>query len=543
MADPLYCFVSSKMQELKPERQRLKALLPTLGSTLLPIEAWVFEDDAPASDRSIRDVYLQRLRDSALYIGLFWNQYGEYTIDEFDRATEWGIERHIYVKDVDASERDPKLTAFLDKIGGVEDGITAKWFKTEDELAAAVEKSVAQWFKDRLTRRGDTEATRLRGPGDFLGSAYKPEKLIGRDAILQDIREIVAANGRVLLRAHGGAGKTAIAATAAYNFVTTSGKEALWLRTGSSDVNALAESLGGSPDMRRAIAAAKGDAKAQAVRAAIGDAALLVLDDCWNGRALGDLLRMLPPGLPVIATARQRYPMGTRIDVDDLPLTDAVAMLKHYAQIDETDTSHDADAEKLVTRLGCLAFAVEIAGKTLHTRDYTPAELLDRMGPAYALAHVNDFGGESDERRSAAALIETSLRELPDDAARNVFFAFGAFETPVNAAELLAEYQALTPNPSPKGEGLQSPAESPAEQGVSPSPSGEAAFGRGGRGVRDALETLADHGLARRFRADDLNIETYRVHDVAHEYARDQRSADDVGRAIRACLAYTGRYA
>ncbi len=59
-------------------------------------------------------MYLDALKRSALYIGLFWNEYGEWTIDEFERAREWGIDRHIYVKDIDSARRDRALRAFLE---------------------------------------------------------------------------------------------------------------------------------------------------------------------------------------------------------------------------------------------------------------------------------------------------------------------------------------------------------------------------------------------------------------------------------------------
>ncbi len=130
MTTTLDVFIGSKMQELRPERDALYALFPTLDYGDIKLRAWVFETDATASEQSIRESYLKALQNSALYLGLFWNQYGEYTIDEFDRATEWGMERHIYVKDVDAENRDQNLKDFLNKHGNVTSGITAKWFKS-----------------------------------------------------------------------------------------------------------------------------------------------------------------------------------------------------------------------------------------------------------------------------------------------------------------------------------------------------------------------------------------------------------------------------
>src|SRR5689334_7879370 len=102
MTTTLDVFISSKMVELKAERDALRDFIPSLNYGDIKLRAWLFEEYAPASSKPIREEYLEVLQNSALYLGLFWNLYGEWTIDEFDRATEWGMERHIYVKDVDA---------------------------------------------------------------------------------------------------------------------------------------------------------------------------------------------------------------------------------------------------------------------------------------------------------------------------------------------------------------------------------------------------------------------------------------------------------
>ena len=104
MASEIRVFISSKMVELLAERQVLHELLPTLGGDLVRLRAWVFEDDAPAANRPIREVYLDALKHSDLYLGLFWNDYGDWTIDEFHHATKWSIDRHIYVKNVDTGQ-------------------------------------------------------------------------------------------------------------------------------------------------------------------------------------------------------------------------------------------------------------------------------------------------------------------------------------------------------------------------------------------------------------------------------------------------------
>ncbi len=58
MATELHIFISSKMRELAPERQALQDLLPALDRETFRLRTWAFEQNAPASNKSIRDVYL-----------------------------------------------------------------------------------------------------------------------------------------------------------------------------------------------------------------------------------------------------------------------------------------------------------------------------------------------------------------------------------------------------------------------------------------------------------------------------------------------------
>jgi hypothetical protein len=136
MSTTLNVFISSKMQELKPEREALCGFLKTLNYGDITLHAWVFGEDAPASSRTIREIYLQALQNSALYVGILWNEFGEWTVDELKKATEWGIERHLYIKDVDSHSRSPQLSQVLDAYNQVNTGITTKWFTDIDGLKA-----------------------------------------------------------------------------------------------------------------------------------------------------------------------------------------------------------------------------------------------------------------------------------------------------------------------------------------------------------------------------------------------------------------------
>ena len=386
--DKTEIFISSKMVELAHERALLYDFIPTLGNHVHELHAWVFEKNAPATDKPIRDVYLDILRNSNLYIGLFWNEYGEWTIDEFDRATEWGMERLCFVKDVDADKRDPRLTKFINDNQGVTSGLTMKWYKTDDELLESVKASITLWIQDQLTRRGAISA-RLIKDEDDLSTAELPRKLIGRDAHLTQIRDYLGDGERVLLQGHGGVGKTALAGTSVRDFIDTHKRPVLWLKAGTANHESLMEAFALDADSRRMMASAKGDDKKTLTRQLIkaSNAGLIVLDDCWNGRALASILAVIPRSVPVLVTARQRYSLSQHINLHDLLPDDALTLLKYHANL--RDDTHDADCNAVCKKLGYLAFAVEIAGKTLKARTWTPAELLTKLDAPYDLAIPN----------------------------------------------------------------------------------------------------------------------------------------------------------
>jgi eukaryotic-like serine/threonine-protein kinase len=149
----LRVFVSSKMQELAPERQAIKAALDELK-----VDAWVFEQDAGARPESIEKTFLEEVEGADLYIGLFWRGYGDYTIEEYEHAQKLGKDCLIYEKRLAINGlRDPRLQEFLDRLGSVKKGLTIKWFDEPLELSEAIKDDLAKWqarkIRERLTPR------------------------------------------------------------------------------------------------------------------------------------------------------------------------------------------------------------------------------------------------------------------------------------------------------------------------------------------------------------------------------------------------------
>ena len=144
----LTVFVSSKMEELAPERLAIKAALEELE-----IDGWVFEKDAGARAQSIRQTYLEEVEKADLYIGLFWKGYGDYTIEEFEYAQKLHKDCLLYEKRTDIEgQRDERLEKWLGKLDDVETGLTRKWFNTPDELKEFVKRDVARWQAEIVRR-------------------------------------------------------------------------------------------------------------------------------------------------------------------------------------------------------------------------------------------------------------------------------------------------------------------------------------------------------------------------------------------------------
>ena len=481
MTKKYHVFISSKMVELADERQLLHELLPTLGNDIVKLRAWVFEDDAPASNQTIREVYLEALKSAALFIGLFWNEWGEWTADEFNKATEWGIDRHIYVKNVNAEQRDPRLADFLNEQSDVISGITPKWFETAEDLREQVTRSVQVWLKDHLQHRPGDRAAILAEFSDDIPDI--PKKLIGRETEASQIREFLEDEARVLLQGFGGMGKTAIAATVAAEWLDDDQGNVVWLRAGSATTDTLLEALAAPFDgQQEVVSALDTRAKTKAVRQllATNSVSLIVLDDVWDGAALNQVLRAVPRSLPVLVTARQRYALDDIVVIGRMSEEGAIALLAHHSR---QKLQGDPFAAELGRQLGYHAFALEMAGKTLKVDQIPPEDLLNRIATTpHDMTMPEDFAEEG--RSSITELLDASLYAL-DDYERRVFLAFGSLFDADTTPELLA----ILLNEEPDA-------------------------------IREALLTLQRRGLVERLTMAHSDLTYYHTHSLSYSYAR-----------------------
>ena len=149
-------FISSVQKELAEERRALKAFVESDPLLRLFFRVFLFED-LPAADRRAGNVYLREVDRCGIYVGLFGNQYGfedgdgvSATEREFDRATEKGKPRLIFVKGADDKARHPKMAELVRKATGQ---LLRRRFGGTPELVAALYASLVDHLKHAGTVR------------------------------------------------------------------------------------------------------------------------------------------------------------------------------------------------------------------------------------------------------------------------------------------------------------------------------------------------------------------------------------------------------
>ncbi|MFH1856412.1 MAG: Fic family protein [Candidatus Omnitrophota bacterium] len=162
-------FISSVQKEFKDERKALRDYIH--GDALLRkfYEVFIFED-LPASDRRADEVYLDKVKSSDIYLGLFGSEYGvedsggiSPTRKEFLLAAKLGKPRLIFIRGDNDSKRHHKM---LDLIRLAGDQLIRRRFNTYSELQTAVYASlVNHLFVAGKIAEGPFDATVCRKAG------------------------------------------------------------------------------------------------------------------------------------------------------------------------------------------------------------------------------------------------------------------------------------------------------------------------------------------------------------------------------------------
>lgn len=145
-------FISSVQREFAKERKALAEMIrkDMLFSTFF--EVFIFEETA-AQNRSAQSVYLDEVRNSDIYLGLFGAEYGFEDADgvapterEYDLATECGKYRLAFVKRMASHLRVPKERALIAKI---EHEVTRKSFTSLAALKKMVYEALFRFLQER----------------------------------------------------------------------------------------------------------------------------------------------------------------------------------------------------------------------------------------------------------------------------------------------------------------------------------------------------------------------------------------------------------
>lgn len=172
-------FVSSAQKELAAERVAIRDFIRNDALFRDYFSVFLFED-LPASDRSPDGLYLEQVSKSAIYLGIFGNEYGSEdaagispTEREFDQATADSIYRLIFVKGADDSARHPKMKAF---VGKASRQLTRRRFDTIEELVRErVYPSLVDYLKWKGLLRGTV--TEFEPLPDLTAADIHEEKL------------------------------------------------------------------------------------------------------------------------------------------------------------------------------------------------------------------------------------------------------------------------------------------------------------------------------------------------------------------------------
>jgi predicted ATPase len=204
----LRVFVSSTLGELAEERQAVARAITALRLTPVMFEAG-------ARAHPPREVYQAYLAQSDVFIGIYWQRYGQVSAgmevsgleEEFLLSGADGLPRLLYVK-TPAPDREPRLRDLLTRIS--QEG-SYRRFSTPAELSSLVRDDLATLLSERFAA-GSTP-TAAPSPS---GSRWLPAgttSLVGRG---QAIDEVAGLLGRpevrlVTLTGPGGVGKTRLA--------------------------------------------------------------------------------------------------------------------------------------------------------------------------------------------------------------------------------------------------------------------------------------------------------------------------------------------
>ncbi|MCL3819354.1 ATP-binding protein [Aeromicrobium wangtongii] len=387
----LRVFVSSTLGELAEERESVSRALSALRLTPVMFEAG-------ARPQPPTDLYRAYLAQSDVFIGLYWQEYGQLVPDngvsgledEFELAR--GMPRLVYLK-TPAPDRDPRLSELVKRI---EAEASHRRFRTPAELGRLVKDDLAHLLSDRFVLGPPAPSGRaVPSPGPLPISATP---LIGREKVIDEVAELHSEGGHRLITLTGpsGIGKTRLAIAVAGRLAQTYDAQTVFVPL--EDVTDPGAVL---PRIAWAIGAdLAGPSPVAALSDVLGDGRwLLVLDNLDRLVEAGlDIAELLcrNPDVSVLATsttvlgvrAERFYPVPPlpvpQEEVTGLPellQSPAAHLFLDRARAVRPDISltddHIAAVAEICRRLEGVPLAIELAAARLRLLD--PAGVLHRL--------------------------------------------------------------------------------------------------------------------------------------------------------------------
>ena len=464
----LRVFVSSTMGELAEERHAVSRAISELRLTPVLFELG-------ARPHPPRDLYRAYLAQSDVFIGLYWQRYGQLaagmTVSGLEEELELSraLPRLLYVK-TPAPDRETRLTDLLSRIKE-EASDSYRRFRTTAELAQLVQDDLATLLSERFAaaRASDAEHSAQPSPAESPAerSAAEPSaaqaaatrdgsrslpvgttSLVGRQHAIDEVVNLIGTPDvrLVTLTGPGGIGKTRLAVAAAERLRDQ-------FRSGSGIIFVPLAAVTQPELVLTGIGRAAGadfagtGAQLEALVEQLSDGRwLLVLDNLEQvvevARDLGELLARCP-GLMILATSRtvlglqaeREYPVpplpipsaGAAVPVQELASSPAVSLFVERARAVRPDftltESNAAAVAELCRRVEGLPLAIELAAA--RTRLLDPGTLVERL--SRSLDALGTGTPDLPERQQTLrATVEWSVALL-DEAERSLLQALAVF--------------------------------------------------------------------------------------------------------------------
>jgi predicted ATPase len=436
----LRVFVSSTLAELAPERQAVARAISALRLTPVMFEMG-------ARRHPSRELYRAYLAQSDVFIGLYWQRYGQLgpgmdtsgLEDEFELAR--GLPRLLYIK-APAPDREPRLADLLERIA---QQASYRTFATPAELGRLVRDDLAVLLSERFAAGPTTRAApgRAHGPRPLPADSTS---LVGREEAIGEVAALVTDPqvALVTLTGPGGVGKTRLALAAGQRLVDHFGGGTAFVPLSAVTDPGLV--LAGIARAVGADLAGTGSALQALAEQFWDDAWLLILDNLEQvvgvARNLGELLSRCP-GLTLLATSRavlglraeREYPVPplplpaelTTASLAEIAASPAVALFVDRARAVRPgfalSTANMAAVSEICRRLEGLPLAIELAAARIRLLD--PAALRDRL--CQSLDALGTGAVDLPERQQTLRATVAWSVDLLTDAERSLLEAAAVF--------------------------------------------------------------------------------------------------------------------